>query len=48
MGEPVKIPILGVERFAGLNREYSVEYSIGSAVANERLGFAARLAKGIF
>jgi len=34
MGEPVKIPILGVGRFAGLNREYSVEYSIGSASAN--------------
>jgi hypothetical protein len=37
-GEPVKKPILGVGRFAGLNREYSVEYSIGSAAANERLG----------
>jgi len=37
MGEPVKKPILGVGRFAGLNREYSVEYSIGSAAANERL-----------
>jgi hypothetical protein len=31
MGEPVKKPSLGVGRFAGLNREYSVEYSIGSA-----------------
>jgi hypothetical protein len=40
MGEPVKIPILGVGRFAGLNRVYSVEYSIGSA--------SARLEKGIF
>ena len=38
MGEPVQKPILGVGRFAGLNREYSVEYSIGSAAANERLG----------
>jgi len=37
MGEPVKKPILGVGRFAGLNREYSVEYSIGSA----RLGCGA-------
>ena len=37
MGEPVKIPILGVGRFAGLNREYSVEYSIGSG----RLGCGA-------
>lgn len=34
MGEPVKKPILGVGRFAGLNREYSAEYSIGSAAAN--------------
>jgi len=34
MGEPVTKPILGVGRFAGLNREYSVEYSIGSALAN--------------
>ncbi|KAL9386386.1 hypothetical protein Peur_019510 [Populus x canadensis] len=33
MGEPVQKPILGVGRFAGLNREYSVEYSIGSASA---------------
>ena len=37
MGEPVKKPILGDGRFAGLNREYSVEYSIGSA----RLGCSA-------
>ena len=37
MGEPVTKPILGVGRFAGLNREYSVEYSIGSA----RLGCGA-------
>jgi hypothetical protein len=37
MGEPDKKPILGVGRFAGLNREYSVEYSIGSA----RLGCGA-------
>jgi hypothetical protein len=37
MGEPVKQPILGDGRFAGLNREYSVEYSIGSAAAIERL-----------
>jgi len=37
MGEPVKKPILGVGRFGGLNREYSVEYSIGSA----RLGCGA-------
>ena len=36
MGEPVKKPILGVEWFAGLNREYSVEYSIGSATAKMR------------
>jgi len=36
MGEPVKKPILGVGRFAGLNREYSVEYSIGSAAAKMR------------
>ena len=37
MGEPVKQPILGVGRFVGLNREYSMEYSIGSA----RLGRGA-------
>jgi hypothetical protein len=37
MGEPVKKPILGDGRFAGLNREYSAEYSIGSA----RLGCGA-------
>jgi hypothetical protein len=34
MGEPVKKPILGVGGSLGLNREYSVEYSIGSASAN--------------
>jgi len=39
MGEPVQKPILGVGRFAGLNREYSVEYSIGSAAAKDRLGW---------
>jgi len=39
MGEPVQKPILGVGRFAGLNREYSVEYSIGSAAAKYRLGW---------
>ena len=33
MVEPVKTPILGGGRFAGLNREYSAEYSIGSAAA---------------
>ena len=33
MVEPVKKPILGGGRFAGLNREYSAEYSIGSAAA---------------
>ncbi|KAL9379617.1 hypothetical protein Peur_028099 [Populus x canadensis] len=38
MGEPVKTPILYGGRFAGVNREYSVEYSIGSAAANMRLG----------
>jgi hypothetical protein len=38
MVEPVKKPILGDGRFAGLNREYSVEYSIGSDAAKERLG----------
>jgi hypothetical protein len=38
MGEPVKKPILGVGQFAGLNPEYSAEYSISSAAANERLG----------
>ena len=47
MGEPVKIPILGVGRFAGLKREYSVEYSIGSAggsaCGSARLGLTARI-----
>jgi hypothetical protein len=38
MGEPDTKPILYGGRFAGLNREYSVEYSIGSAAANEQLG----------
>jgi len=33
MGEPVQIQILGVGRFAWLNREYYVEYSISSASA---------------
>jgi hypothetical protein len=37
-GEPVQKPILYGGQFTGLNREYSVEYSIGSAEANERLG----------
>jgi hypothetical protein len=36
MGEPVKKPILGVGRFTGLNREYSVEYSISSVSAKRR------------
>jgi hypothetical protein len=47
MDEPVKIPILGVGRFAGLNREYSVEYSIGSAEATNgstyRLGLKGNI-----
>ena len=34
---------MGVGRFAGLNREYSAEYSIGSDAAIERLGFAGGL-----
>ena len=33
MGEPVKKPILYGGRFAGLNREYSGEYSFGALVA---------------
>jgi hypothetical protein len=37
LGEPVKKHILYGGQFAGLNREYSVEYSIGSA----RLGCGA-------
>jgi len=39
MGEPDTKPILYGGRFAGLNREYSVEYSICSA----RLGCGATL-----
>ena len=33
MGEPVQKPILYGERFAGLNREYSGEYSFGALAA---------------
>ena len=40
MGEPVKKPILYGGRFAGLNREYSGEYLVGSVAAlmTTRLG----------
>jgi len=45
MSEPVKKPILGFGRFAGLNREYFVEYSIRSAAAIERLGLRLGLTR---
>jgi hypothetical protein len=48
MGEPVPKPILGVGRFAGLNREYSVEYSIGSGAATSGSAYRLGLKKGIF
>ncbi|KAJ6941668.1 hypothetical protein NC651_007440 [Populus alba x Populus x berolinensis] len=38
MGEPVKKPILYGGRFAGLNQEYSREYSFGSAESSSTSG----------